>query len=33
VETADRGHVAALVERLEAEGFVVTPGPRPPAEG
>ena len=33
VETADRGHVAALVERLEAEGFVVAPGPRPPAEG
>jgi len=33
VETADRGHVAALVKRLEAEGFVVTPGPRPPAAG
>ena len=33
VETADRGHVAALVERLEAEGFVVMPGPRPPVEG
>jgi threonine dehydratase len=33
VETADRGHVAMLVERLEAEGFVVTPGPRPPTEG
>jgi len=32
VETADRGHVAALVERLEAEGFVVAPGPRSPAE-
>ncbi len=24
VETADRGHVATLVERLESEGFVVT---------
>ena len=24
--------VAALVERLEAEGFVVAPGPRSPAE-
>ena len=33
VETADRGHVATLVERLEAEGFLVTPGPRPPTEG
>ena len=33
VETADRGHVAALVERLEAEGFVVAPGQCPPAAG
>ena len=31
VETADRDHWAALVERLEAEGFSVVPGPRPPA--
>ena len=31
VETADRAHVAALVERLEAEGFVVAPARRPPA--
>ena len=30
VETADRAHVAALVERLEAEGFTVTPALRPP---
>lgn len=29
VETADHQHWAALVERLEAEGFEVTPGPRP----
>ena len=31
VETADRDHWAALVERLETEGFTVLPGPRPPA--
>ncbi|MFM8413583.1 MAG: pyridoxal-phosphate dependent enzyme [Planctomycetota bacterium] len=31
VETADREHWAALVARLEAEGFAVLPGPRPPA--
>ena len=31
VETADRDHWAALVERLEAEEFVVLAGPRPPA--
>jgi threonine dehydratase len=30
VETADREHVAALVARLEAEGFDVTPATRPP---
>jgi threonine dehydratase len=30
VETADREHVAALVERLEADGFRVTPATRPP---
>jgi len=33
VETADRAHVALLVERLEAEGFVVAPGQCPPAAG
>jgi threonine dehydratase len=33
VETADRAHVAALVERLEADGFVVTPATRPPFAG
>ena len=33
VETADRAHVALLVERLEAEGFIVTPGLRPRADG
>ena len=33
VETADRAHVALLVERLEAEGFLVVPGPRPLADG
>jgi threonine dehydratase len=31
VETADGEHVAALVERLEAEGLVVTPATRPPS--
>ncbi|MFM7136499.1 MAG: threonine ammonia-lyase [Planctomycetota bacterium] len=31
VETADRAHVALLVERLEAEGFVVAPAQRPAA--
>jgi threonine dehydratase len=33
VETADRAHVALLVERLEAEGFAVVPGPRPLDDG
>ncbi len=33
VETADRAHVALLVERLEAEGFAVTPSLRPLADG
>jgi len=30
VETADRVHVAALIERLEAEGFAVSPSAEPP---
>lgn len=33
VETADRAHVAALVARLEAEGFTVVSGLRPPVAG
>jgi len=30
VETADRAHVTALVERLRADGFPVSPSPGPP---